>query len=104
MTNDTDKTPQKIVEIDWAFYETYLAEADLTEDEKRQFLEALWSIVVAFVDLGYGIHPVQEVCGQLGDALPAPVPHALDLEEPRLDRRFAAAAERPTAGRKARTP
>ena len=104
MTNDTDKTPQKIVEIDWALYETYLAEADLTEDEKRQFLEALWSIVTAFVDLGYGIHPLQEVCGQLGDAVPAPEPLTVDSEEPRLDRRFVAAAERPAELRKARTP
>ena len=57
------------VYLDYALYEHYLAECDLTEDQKREFLDTLWSIIVAFVDLGFGVHPVQqvsdrEVCGQ----------------------------------------
>ena len=42
----------------------------MTVAEKREFLEALWSIIVAFVDLGFGIHPVQQAMesrsGQIG--------------------------------------
>lgn len=60
------RTP-KTLTVDWALYERYLAEADLTDEEKRQFLEALWSIVVSFVDLGFGVHPAQQACGQLHD-------------------------------------
>ncbi|KAA8607296.1 hypothetical protein, partial [Salipiger aestuarii] len=26
--------------------------------------KALWSIIVGFIDLGFGIHPLQEVCGK----------------------------------------
>lgn len=55
----------KTLTVDWALYEQYLAEADLTEEEKRQFLEALLSIVVSFVDLGFGVHPAQQACGQV---------------------------------------
>lgn len=47
--------------VDWDQYGTYLEDSDLSDAEKRQFLEALWSIVVSFVDLGFGVHPVQQV-------------------------------------------
>ena len=50
--------------FDYEKYAPYLEDADLTEEQKREFLETLWSIMVSFVDLGFGIHPVQQVCGQ----------------------------------------
>lgn len=53
----------KRLTIDVAKYDAYLADADLTEVERRQVLEALWSIIVAFVDLGFEVHPAQ-TCGQ----------------------------------------
>jgi hypothetical protein len=28
-------------------------------EERRAFLETLWSIIVSFVDLGFGVHPLQ---------------------------------------------
>jgi hypothetical protein len=40
--------------------------SDLSEPQKREFLQALWNIIVAFVDLGFGIHPLQQVCEQNG--------------------------------------
>lgn len=49
------------VEVDVAAYEHFLEGADLTEDEKREIIEALWSIIVSFVDLGFGVHPVQQI-------------------------------------------
>lgn len=48
------------LKVDWDMYAKYLDEADLSDSEKREFIETLWSIVVAFVDLGFGIHPVQQ--------------------------------------------
>jgi hypothetical protein len=38
---------------------------NLSEVQKREFLEALWSIVIAFVDMGFGVHPVQSVYSDL---------------------------------------
>lgn len=59
-----ENTPIKSLTIDAELYQHMLDDSDMTEAEKAEFLEALWSIVVAFVELGYGIHPAQEVCGQ----------------------------------------
>ncbi|MBO6816406.1 MAG: hypothetical protein JJ891_16235 [Rhizobiaceae bacterium] len=56
--NARDKEPA--LSIDWDLYEHMLAESDLTDAEKKEFIETLWSIVVAFVDLGFGVHPVQQ--------------------------------------------
>jgi len=47
--------------IDYALYEHYLESSGMTEDQKRDFLDALWFIVVSFVDLGVGVHPLQQV-------------------------------------------
>jgi len=47
--------------IDWELYGKHLDESDLSDAEKREFLETLWSIVVSFVDLGIGVHPLQQV-------------------------------------------
>ena len=47
--------------VDWDRYGEMLEDADLTEVQKREFLETLWTIIVGFVDLGFGIHPVQQV-------------------------------------------
>lgn len=54
--------------IDWDLYGEYLEESDLSDEEKREFIQTLWNIVVAFVDLGFGIHPMQRACGE-GDEL-----------------------------------
>lgn len=43
--------------LDVSLYEEFLADRDLTEDQKRALLEALWTIIVGFVDLGFTIEP-----------------------------------------------
>lgn len=54
--------------IDYALYEKHLDESDLTDEQKQEFLDTLWSVIVGFVDLGFGVHPLQQgapsVCGQ----------------------------------------
>lgn len=49
-----------VLTLDVALYEQHLADSGMTDDQKREFLEALWIIIVGFVDLGFGIHPVQQ--------------------------------------------
>lgn len=39
--------------LDVAAYRAELAEFHLTEEQERQFLETLWAILSAFVDLGF---------------------------------------------------
>jgi hypothetical protein len=38
-----------------------LADPALSEAERTAFLEVLWEIMVGFVDLGFDIHPLQQV-------------------------------------------
>jgi hypothetical protein len=47
--------------LDVARYEAMLTDSDMSEAERRAFLEALWEIVVGFVDLGFNKHPLQQV-------------------------------------------
>ena len=49
----------RIVTVDVERYKHFLDESDLTDDEKQQVMQALWEIIVNFVDLGFGVHPVQ---------------------------------------------
>lgn len=55
--------------LDWDLYGSMLEESDLSEEQQRELIGSLWSIVVGFVDLGFGIHPVQQVCGEDEDNL-----------------------------------
>jgi hypothetical protein len=50
--------------IDVERYQEYLDGSGLTPEQKEEFLKAAWSIVVTFVELGYGVHPLQEACGK----------------------------------------
>ena len=64
---------QSIVTVDYKKYAHFLEDTDLSEIQKREFLQALWQIIVGFVDLGFGVHPAQQVqktCGQLGKNAP----------------------------------
>ncbi|MFC5583791.1 hypothetical protein ACFPOD_01605 [Nitratireductor kimnyeongensis] len=59
-----DASARPIVTVDVEKYQAYLDDPNLNEEQKEEFLQAIWSIMVAFVDLGFGVHPLQEVCGQ----------------------------------------
>lgn len=52
--------PPRVLTLDVARYEAMLDDPGLSEEQRREFLETLWSIIVSFVDLGYGIHPLQQ--------------------------------------------
>ena len=74
MTEDTTNKTRKAegvhksgppaLTIDWDLYGAYLENSDLSEAQQRDFIETLWSIVVSFVDLGFGIHPIQQALEQ----------------------------------------
>lgn len=54
-----------ILRVDVEKYQSFLDDTDLSDAQKEQLIEALWSIIVSFVELGFGVHPVQEACGKL---------------------------------------
>ena len=57
-----------VVEVDIAYYARLLDDPELGEADRSAMLEALWDMMVVFVELGFGVHPVQEVCGQFAQA------------------------------------
>lgn len=52
---------RRIVTVDLERYKYLLDDPAMSDAQKEEFLQALWSIVVAFVELGFGVHPLQEV-------------------------------------------
>jgi len=61
-------TTRPALKLDVERYEEMLKSCDLTEEQRQDFLETIWSIIVGFVDLGFDIHPLQQAdpdgCGQ----------------------------------------
>lgn len=63
-----ETAPTKMLKVDVEKYQTWLDDTALSEEQKGQILEALWKIVLCFVDLGFGVSPLQEACGQLSES------------------------------------
>lgn len=73
--------PRPIVSIDVEKYKSLIDDPTLSDAEKESFLQALWSIIVAFVDLGFGVHPLQEVCAQENEYSDDELKEAFDRAE-----------------------
>lgn len=58
------ETAPPTLSIDWEAYLPFFEDENIPESDKQELIEALWAIVVSFVDLGFGVHPVQQVCGK----------------------------------------
>lgn len=59
MTDPSPTTPpprtSPALRFDWRDWLPYLEDEDIPEDQKRELIERLWSIVVCFVDLGWSV-------------------------------------------------
>lgn len=74
-TQTAETRPYRALELDVEMYDALLDSPELSADQRREFIETLWSIMVAFVDLGFDIRPASESCGQLVEAeTPPPLP------------------------------
>ena len=77
--NSANKTPtisktfaassQRVLTVDVERYQSYLDGMDVSDERKEEFLRALFSIVMTFAELGFGVSPtqqveVQEPCGK----------------------------------------
>ncbi len=61
---DFEKSSKPVLTVDVEKYQGYLDETNMTDAQKQEFLQNLWQIIVSFVELGFGVHPLQEVCGK----------------------------------------
>ncbi len=79
--------------IDWDSYLPFFEDEDISDEHKRELIEALWSIMVNFVDLGFGIHPVQQACGKDVSLAKMPAMDVLNLPNTKTTFEIAAAPE-----------
>lgn len=49
------------LKLNVACYEELLSDFDMSDEERVALLEAMWNIVVSFVDLGFDLHPLQRI-------------------------------------------
>ncbi|NCQ23578.1 MAG: hypothetical protein GW798_03930 [Roseovarius sp.] len=82
--------------VDVRKYEKFLDGMDIPEAEKQAYLEGVWLFVDIFVTHSFGIHPVQEVCGQLAANSPEAPTRAFN--------RVSSEDHRTTRGLKSHTP
>lgn len=59
-----DTSAKPTLSVDVERYQHFLDESDLSEAQKAEFIQSLWNIMMSFVELGFGVHPLQEVCGK----------------------------------------
>lgn len=78
-------TPRsKILSVDVERFQNALDHSGMSDEEKAEYLQIIWSIVLEFVDTGYGIHPLQQSCGQApqsGSSRPDPVADVVDCKD-----------------------
>ena len=76
----TASTPT--LSIDWDAYLPLFEDEDIPEEQKRALIETLWSIMVAFVDLGFGIHPLNAACGKSDEELAQAIASVVSSDHP----------------------
>lgn len=64
VTSPDNQTCKPSLNIDWDACGELLEDSGLTDEQKRELVQTLWSIVVSFVDLGLECHPLQQACEQ----------------------------------------
>lgn len=52
------------LELDMSLYQDIMDDPSIPEEKKHELIETLWAIAVACLDLGLGLHPLQQACGQ----------------------------------------
>ncbi len=65
--NNVAKWPALTFDVE--LFQHNLDKSDLTQEQKDEFLLDLWNCMVCLVDLGFGVHPLQQAasdgCGQI---------------------------------------
>ncbi len=75
------ETAPPALTIDWDAYLPFFEDEDISEEDKHELIEALWAIVVGFVDLGFRVHPSQQNCGDRDAELTRAIADVLSSEE-----------------------
>lgn len=68
LKNTFDVSAKRMLKVDVERYQSYLDDTDMTPVQKEEFLQGMWLIMISFVELGFEVHPLQEVCGKDGQS------------------------------------
>jgi hypothetical protein len=75
ITDAEGKRRSPALTFDPAVYREFIDDTGWTDAQKDEFIEALWHIIVSFVDLGFDLHPLQHVISD---------PKTLELDSPSM--------------------
>lgn len=64
MINEFNTVSRPTLTVDWMAYAHHLEDSTMSDDEKRQVIETIWSIVVSFIDMGFNVRSPDDACGQ----------------------------------------
>lgn len=81
MPDQTQMPPKMTLSIDMEKYLGQIEDWNLSEDQKREFIETLWGLLIAFAELGFGISAAEQAmnaCGQVRDSSVKPARVAPD--------------------------
>ena len=64
---DMPETENALAPLPFEFekYEPYIRDLDVTDEQARELLEALFNIMSAFVDMGFGLDSTQSILGSM---------------------------------------
>ena len=88
-----------MITVDYEKYAHFLDDSELTEQQKQEFLQTLWNIIVEFVSLGFDVHPLQQAknaCGKPEEIASKPAAtkaNAVKCSHKILTDRFVSAAD-----------
>jgi len=68
----SNKTTPPSIGIDVDYYQAIIDDPEVSEDRKREFIAMIGSIVMDFIDIGFGVHPVQQATGDRQEPNPKP--------------------------------
>lgn len=79
---------RRIIKVDVERYQAFLDGSSMTDHQKKDFLQAMWLVMVSFVELGFEVHPIQDVCGKtslIGNEHTIQEADALGFSEPQTE-------------------
>lgn len=85
-TQQTIPTTSRAIVFNWMDWLPYFEDSDASLEQKREWIETLWSIVMGFVDLGYDLKSTADICGEDIDLTAVLTSGVLDLELTKTDK------------------
>lgn len=94
LSENFTSSAQRTIIVDVEKYDEYMRDTGMSPEQKEEFLRAMWTVVMTFVELGFGVHPLQQVGGQeiggkaekCADQRPKAALDEVSLGEPKQDK------------------